>query len=102
MAAARRVASEIGMPTGPGGLPSVFLRVAETDPLLVGPSPMVRRFECLSSLSKNGDTEIVDVKLPIQIRPLIDDVADFHIHIWKELRKDPIRYMMAALLDIYG
>lgn len=102
LAAARRVAVEIGMPTNFDCLPSVYLRVVEVDPLLQDLDPTMRRLSFLKSLSNNGDSEIAEAVIPLAVRYAIEEIAAERIHAWKELRKDPIKYLMAALIDIYG
>jgi hypothetical protein len=102
LAAARRVAADIGMPTDDGSLPSVFLRVAEADPLLHGPDPIIRRTSFLMSLNTNGSSRRVEVGFPFAVRHQIELAAEQHIYAWKLLENDPIKYMMAALLEMFG
>jgi hypothetical protein len=103
MAAAKRLGKAMELPNSTASLPSVILRVAETDPLLSAEAqPVLRRLFVFDNMSSNGGTEKVEVALPIVARMLLEDMADVNIRAWKRFRNDPVRYFSAALLDMYG
>ena len=102
LAAARVVASEIGMPTDLRSLPSVFLRVVEVDPLLIGLDRTLHRLDILRGMSFNGGSEIVAIEMPISVRYEIERTAADQIAAWKALVRNPVKYCLAALIDIYG
>jgi len=103
MAAAKRLGKVMELPNSNASLPSVILRVAETDPLLSAEAqPVLRRLFVFDNMSSNGGTEKVEVALPIVARMLLEDMADVNIRAWKRFRNDPVRYFSAALLDMYG
>lgn len=103
LAAAKKLGRALELPNSDASLPSVILRVAETDPLLSAEAqPVLRRFFTFENMSNNGGTEKVEVSLPIVARMLLEEMADVNIRAWKRFRNDPVRYYMAALLDMYG
>lgn len=103
MAAAKRLGRAMELPNSNASLPSVILRVAETDPLLSAEAqPVLHRLFVLENMSNNGGTEKVEVMLPMAARIMLDEMADVHIRAWKRFRNDPVRYFSAALLDLYG
>lgn len=103
MAAAKRVGKAMGLPNSNASLPSVILRVAETDPLLSAEAqPVLHRLFVFENMSNNGGTEKVKVSLPLAARMLLDEMAEVNIRAWKSFRNDPVRYFSATLLDLYG
>ena len=103
MAAAKRLGKVMELPNSIASLPSVILRVAETDPLLSAEAqPVLRRMFVFENMSNNGGTEKVEVSLPIAARMMLDEMAEVNIRAWKSFRNDPVRFFSAALLDLYG
>ena len=101
MAAARRVASEIGMPTDPVA-PSVILRVVEGDPLLSPFDPTLRRLGFLDSLNLQRGCEEIETYIPMEAMALIQRKAALVISAWKHLELDPVKYYQALLIDLYN
>lgn len=99
MAAARKVAAGLGMPTDPVG-PSVIDAVVRADPLLNGPGPTLLRLGVLDSLRLVKGCEEVEIDFPVEARCKIETAAELNIHAWKRLQLDPVKYLMALLIEM--
>lgn len=103
LAAAKKLGRALELPNSDASLPSVILRVAETDPLLFAEAqPVLRRLFTFENMSNNGGTEKVEAVLPVVARMMLEEMADLHIRAWKKFKNDPVRYFSAALLELYG
>ena len=99
MAAARKVAEGLGMPTKPFD-PSVINSIVRADPLLAGPDATARRLWTLESLNLKRGVQEVEVHFPIEARALIERIADEEIYAWKRLQLDPFKFYMATVIDM--
>jgi len=103
MAAARRLWEMTGQPKPDFSLTSVIRRVATTDPLLaVEAQSVFRRFEIMKGMATNGGTLEVEMYMPIDSRYVMEQTVEMMVKALRKLAKDPVRYYMAALIDLYG
>ncbi len=99
MAAARKVAAGLGIPTDPVD-PSVIDAVVRADPLLTGPGPTLARLGIVESLRLVKGCEEVEIDFPTGARRMIESAAELNIHAWKRLQLDPVKYLMALYIEL--
>jgi hypothetical protein len=103
MAAAKRAWQESGQPKSDFSMTSVIRHVATVDPLLSTEAQSVfRRFELMKGMATNGGTLEVEMWMPVDSRYVMEQTMALMARSIKKLASDPVRYYMAALIDIYG
>ena len=82
---------------------SVIRQVATVDPLLsTEAQPIFRRYELMKGMATNGGTLELEMWMPVDSRYVMEQTMALMVKAIKKLASDPVRYYMAALIDLYG